>query len=209
MEALVDDSRRRWRRCDLGERRGLVAKAGKTMRSLAQLRRTVNPDRLETFAVVVVVALSLWLLVSCVVKAQDHGSFVSTVESHGLFAADWVRGLGIAFIVIEGVAATAALGLSISSRRTTSFAALLVAGFFMLLAVYAAILVAFPPATPVSCGCGVGDEQAANWKRITIQNAGVALLAVICGVWLSWRQATVLPSQLAEDSSRSSAHVAH
>ena len=208
MEALVDNSRRRGCRRPLGGRCGLVAEASEIMRPLVRLRRAISKDQLEAAAVGVVVVLSLWLLLSCVVKVQDHGAFILTVESHGLLHPDWVRGLGITFIAIEGMVSTFALALAMLSRSTASLASMLIAGFFTALAVYAAILVAFPPATPVSCGCGVGDVVGVNWTLIAFQNAGVALLASMCGVWLSWSQTTISPTQLAEHPDRSSSHTA-
>lgn len=152
---------------------------------MSSLKSKVNYSRFASFATLILVGLSLWLLVSFVVKAQDHRAFISTVESHGLIASAWAPGLSVAFIAMEGFLAVIALAFSIVSRRSASFAALMFAFFFSSLSFYAASLVVIPPANPVSCGCGVGGESVANWMVIAVQNTGIALLAFACGLILA------------------------
>jgi hypothetical protein len=117
------------------------------------------------------------------IKLLSPDSFALALASHGLVPEPIVGQAAAAVMWGEVGVGAAALVLAAgwSRPRTSALLLCVVAGA---LAWYAAGMALFPPPEPVSCGCGLGGDEPADWHWIALRSTGAAAVLALAGLAL-------------------------
>ena len=121
-------------------------------------------------------------IASGIAKVLALEEFTTTLIAHERLAMGpedpaW-QALAVAFVVLEIAIGIAAIAPGTLTRRTPKrehAATLAVAGFWTLLAGYAAWMLMQPATSATTCGCGIlASGSEADWSAILIRNAFIA-----------------------------------
>jgi len=148
------------------------------------LRRLRPTDLACMLIILFVLVLSVWVLVSGVLKFADADAFQRTVYSHGALSESMSLFVGQVFPTMELIVGSLCVVLVLQGRRGCAVAGQIIGVLFLMLGGYALIVSIHPPAEPVGCGCGWSSEPVDTWSLLALRNCVIGVLVLCCSMVL-------------------------
>lgn len=148
------------------------------------LWRVRPTDLARMLMILFVLLLSVWVLVSGVLKLAEAEAFQRTVHLHGALSESMSFIVGQVFPTMEVILGSICIVLALQGRRGCAVAGQFVGVLFLMLGGYALMVSIQPPAEPVGCGCGWSSEPVGTWSLLALRSCVIGVLVLCCSMVL-------------------------